>query len=484
MQVKQTSVAPEIFDPKAIEEQLRRLLKSDLFRRSPVLTHLFEFLVSEAICDGGDAVTESVIAVKVFNRAEGFDSRVDNIVRVHAHRLRKTLDAWYAGEGGADQIRFVIPKGSYSLQIQRPHTLVPGEVSAGEGDSLTSVSEPEPNSGWKEIASQPLRYGIGALSPKSGSVVRATARTTVFTGVALLAVFALGSIMTWSGLRIAGRLKATSGRVSSPANDLTKLPLSALWQDVFRSGTKTLVSFTNPVFLRTAAPAPRIYATYKGPYSAAGGTELNARPDDVFIDKRLTPFGPLFFTESWTGTGEIVAVHKLTQMATEAGLPLTLVRARALTLADMHAANVIFLGSPWANDMQARFNLAMAPFQCFGTDKIVNRAPKGAEPAQWVPEINPTTKEVIATYAVFGVLPGLRPELKIVSSSGIDTFGTLAAIELMTSVDGVRDVMRRLGTLEMQTLPSFFQVVVRTEIVGGDPANTTIVAVRSLRGQN
>jgi hypothetical protein len=56
-----------------------------------------------------------------------------------------------------------------------------------------------------------------------------------------------------------------------------------------------------------------------------------------------------------------VAVHKLTELATQSGFHFRMVRGRALTYDDMKGGNVIFLGSPWANDMQAKFNIGMTP---------------------------------------------------------------------------------------------------------------------------
>jgi hypothetical protein len=41
--------------------------------------------------------------------------------------------------------------------------------------------------------------------------------------------------------------------------------------------------------------------------------------------------------------------------------------------------------------------------------------------------------------------------------------------------------MHRFGTDERQMLPEYFQAVIRTEIIRGDPANASIVTVRALK---
>ena len=93
------------------------LLKSDRLRKSPSLNHLLEYLVRKAVEGKNEEVKESIIAIDVFGRSCEFDGRLDNIVRVQAHRLRKILDAYYASEGSHDKFVVSIPKGSYIATI-------------------------------------------------------------------------------------------------------------------------------------------------------------------------------------------------------------------------------------------------------------------------------------------------------------------------------------------------------------------------------
>jgi hypothetical protein len=430
------------------QEHLERLLRSDLLRRSASLCHLLQYLVDKALQADCEHLKESIIAIDVFHRSGDFDSRIDNIVRVHAHRLRKTLDVWYAGEGAGDKVRFVIPKGSYMLRIEA------SEPKAEEAPAprLAIVEEAEPPA--VPAAESP------ALSARAGVPV-------AYVWAALLVGVLLGGIGVWTLSRPAPAVEKDT---------LMQPPLSALWKSVFRHGTDTVVSFTNPAFLRTAG-TPRLYMTYHGPLNAPNGAEVSVTPP---IDKRLAPFGPFFFSDSWTGTGEIMAMHKLTEMAADSGYHVRPVRSRNLTWADIKGANVVFIGSPWANEMQAKFNIGLTPFQCFGTEKIVNNDPRAGEPSVWYAELNPATNELSATYALFSVLPGAGAGTRMISSSGIDTYATMAAVDLMTTPNGVRDLIQRFGPANNQNLPDYFQVVVKTEIIRGDPARSSIVAVRAV----
>ncbi len=452
-------------DSREVAEHLDRLMKSDLLRRSASLSHLLQYLVDKAVQAEGEHLKESVIAIDVFHRGGDFDSRIDNIVRVHAHRLRKLLDTWYAGEGAADRIRFVIPKGSYMLRIELQEAATPEErvpePAVAEGASTAEPALPEVSAVAVPAAAIPAVSEAEPVAQKAGATWKAAA-------AALIVGIALGGAVVWLKTR-----PVTAPETEGP---IMRAPLSALWKSVFRHGTETVVSFTNPAFLRTAG-SPRLYFTYHGPLNAPNGAQVSVLPEGV-VDRKVAQLGPFFFSESWTGTGETIAMHKLTEMAGDSGFHVRPVRGRALTWSDIKGSNVIFIGSPWANDMQTKFNIGLTPFQCFGTEKIVNNDPRKGEPSTWLAEVNTATNELSATYALFSVLPGASAGTRMVSSSGIDTYATMAAIDMMTTANGVRELMRAFGSADRQTLPEYFQAVVRTEIIRGEPARSTVVTVR------
>ena len=58
-------------------------------------------------------------AIEVFERDDKYDPRLDSIVRVEAGRLRSRLDEYYNGDGAADEVRIMLPRGGYSAQFER-----------------------------------------------------------------------------------------------------------------------------------------------------------------------------------------------------------------------------------------------------------------------------------------------------------------------------------------------------------------------------
>ncbi len=67
----------------------------------------------------GKSLKENVIAMEVFKRDATFDSGSDSIVRSTIYNLRKKLDSYYLADGSKDAVRYVIPKGSYTVQFEK-----------------------------------------------------------------------------------------------------------------------------------------------------------------------------------------------------------------------------------------------------------------------------------------------------------------------------------------------------------------------------
>ena len=122
---------PPAVDAEDLTQYLERLLQAERFRKSPSLRQLLEYLVRKCAEGSADDIKESTIAMDVFGRPTSFDSRLDNSVRVQAHRLRKTLEKYYEAEGAADEFRITIPKGSYIPAIQRHQELAAGGPAPG-----------------------------------------------------------------------------------------------------------------------------------------------------------------------------------------------------------------------------------------------------------------------------------------------------------------------------------------------------------------
>ena len=101
-------------DDSNIRKQLAKITDSECFSRSSIYKKLLSYLTDATL--KGEKPKEFTIGFDVFNHTAD-DTNTSNI-RVHIHKLRKKLDAYYSSEGMHDNIFFTIPKGAYSLEFK------------------------------------------------------------------------------------------------------------------------------------------------------------------------------------------------------------------------------------------------------------------------------------------------------------------------------------------------------------------------------
>jgi TolB-like protein len=92
---------------------LERVLASPGFARNERLSRFLRFVVERHLEGRDQELKESLIAIEVFGRSPGYDSKQDPIVRTEASRLRARLSEYYLGEGKGDSLAIELPKGGY-----------------------------------------------------------------------------------------------------------------------------------------------------------------------------------------------------------------------------------------------------------------------------------------------------------------------------------------------------------------------------------
>lgn len=103
----------EALTAEEIRTEIDRILTSRYFSRSRSLSRFLRFVVEQTLVGLEDDLKEYTIGVRVFERGEKFDPRIDPIVRVQASKLRERLDRYYHNEGSVDKVRIFLKPGSY-----------------------------------------------------------------------------------------------------------------------------------------------------------------------------------------------------------------------------------------------------------------------------------------------------------------------------------------------------------------------------------
>ena len=97
----------------SVNQQLERILKSPPLVSSPSLCRFLRYIVEETLAGRESEIKEQPLGVRVFDRGDDFNPRLDPIVRVQARNLRTRIAKYYEGPGVDDPIRIELPKGTY-----------------------------------------------------------------------------------------------------------------------------------------------------------------------------------------------------------------------------------------------------------------------------------------------------------------------------------------------------------------------------------
>jgi hypothetical protein len=103
----------ELPDTETCQALLNRILSSPQLKRSARMRELLAYVGRRALEDGCEQLHEQEIGTEVFDRPAGYDTGVDNIVRVNATELRKRIEAYFETEGCSEPLVMEIPRGSY-----------------------------------------------------------------------------------------------------------------------------------------------------------------------------------------------------------------------------------------------------------------------------------------------------------------------------------------------------------------------------------
>jgi len=102
-----------MFSKEAIDKQLENIIAHQLFHDSTVLKNFLLYIVEQTLTGHANQIKEYSIAVHVLGKPKDFKTQDSGIVRIHAGRLRRALNNYYAQSGNQDKIRISIPKGAY-----------------------------------------------------------------------------------------------------------------------------------------------------------------------------------------------------------------------------------------------------------------------------------------------------------------------------------------------------------------------------------
>jgi len=265
-------------------------------------------------------------------------------------------------------------------------------------------------------------------------------------------------------LGIAGTLIAL--RIVSPPPNTAALPI---WS-----------TFMSPVQVTTLALGTPFFAEAgNGLYmrDVTVNDEQELRKSAEHPNSPIARFGFRRPTHLYTGVGEALGLERLTRVFEKNDWPLRLVRADLLRWQDLKDENVIFLGSSRFRSVAGELD----PYTHFSFDRVAlsgrifNLHPRAGEATEYV-----ATTDAIrgTTYALVTLLPGKTQNRRVLFLQGLNTWGTQAAAEFVSSPEYLEAMRRKFP------VSRYMQVLIRAELRNEQPLGIDVVTTRDLTPAN
>ncbi len=246
------------------------------------------------------------------------------------------------------------------------------------------------------------------------------------------------------------------------------------------------------VNLRTAHP-PAAIQTFWSPFLGPAADPIVAFSNHRFIGTSSTGLlayregvdSPVQVNDTYSGTGTVMAVHEIANLFAQFHRSVRLKRAELLTWDEAQKTNLILVGSPESNSRLQQ----LPPLEYFdfkssrseprlGVGGILNLRPETSEDPVYYASGNPYTSD----YAVIALLPGLRPEQRILVLAGTNTYGVQAAAEFICRSDLVGDLLSRLNLNRGERVPDF-EALMYVKVSSGVPVSSHLVSARKRHHQ-
>ncbi|HEY3835208.1 MAG TPA: hypothetical protein VGL72_01490 [Bryobacteraceae bacterium] len=418
-----------------VKAELELVLRSIGFQRSARHARFLRF-VCEATLDGEAAqLNEYLIAHRVFERGPDYSPGEDSVVRRQAYSVRQKLQEYYNEAGKDDAVRIELPVGRYVPVFQFVEPRVELAPETVETEARTAVG---PVFRWKWWMA----------------------------GTALVAV---GIGVGWLGA----------------ARSMHRGPVDPAFAQVWGpwlSSDGNVICFSNALtagIRRTEEPFPEDTLTR--------GIALNDDQAAQIRRRFQLPAGGFFYMNpamAHAKMGEALGSIPLTAMFARAGVPVRATQSRYLNWQDFRNQNLILLGhdeaNQWLDPILSRLPYRLARTSVNKPRRIVVGEPKAGERGEYYPDYSRGLDPPAEDYALVSFLNGFDGHHGLALVNGVNTEGTMMALEYLTDPVSLRTLEAALRKESRHGAPWRFQVILHSELRDGVPSGIEVVGRRVL----
>ncbi|MGA9769034.1 MAG: hypothetical protein WBV94_08335 [Blastocatellia bacterium] len=457
---------PSALDPEDVNQTLESILSSKHFVNAHKKKKFLRLICDFYIQGRAQELNEHILGYDVFGRDSSYSPSDDPIVRVFAHEIRKKLEAYYANEGAGDSIRLEIPAGSYQPVFTRHLPEQTVEIS-----EASTLAQPEPET--------------------------ETPRLSFSTGKVAAGLIGLCLAITVVALMLANRQLQQQVTATEAAKD--PAIYGAVWTPFLTDSNPPLVILSNPPIFRFTNPsdpealtkdsiplAPKTIEALKGKFvtnpevsikesGGPAGNGAQAPADKIVIERNQTP-SLILSTNIYTGQGEAIGLHYLTDFFRKTSRSIQLKRSRTMSAEDLKKRNLIILGGVWVNEWSSKLT-RNEDFVFTSKATIENRNPRPGEDREYIPQFDRQSGNLISDYAIITVKPNLSDANEVMLLAGVYNQGTEAAAEYVTNKNYLDQLNQRL---QQSGAPRYFQALIKVGVEDGIPTTISILALHEL----
>jgi hypothetical protein len=429
-------------DSEACWEVLQRVVGSPQLRRAARMREFLQFVGQRTLKDGVEQVQEQEIGSEVFGRMVGYDTSVDNIVRVNATDLRKRIEDYFANDGADEPLVFEIPRGSYMpvFRYRHPQVEEVAPVVAAAPPVVVEVAAPvEAVSTAAERWWMPWAWGATAV---------------------VVAALAIGCAVLW----------VQNQELQKPHYASRDTPALASFWGAFlgtKLNTDVILADTSFALIEDITQRPIALDAYLD-HSYMNEIQSETLSADRRADLQVIANRTSGSLGDFRVAQRVIALDPTAKN-------LHVYYARDYTPPLLKQDNLILIGGPKSNPWQGllkdqqNFSIGVDIQKNFSY--VINRAPAKGEQATYVV---PAGSTATVGYSVVTYLPNPDHTGKALSIAGVDGQATDAAGEWLTSEESLASFKR---LLKVDTLP-YFEVVLRTTHLNSTPMSAEVVAYR------
>lgn len=446
----------ELPDKETCQALLDRILSSPQLKRSTRMRDLLAYVGRRSLEEGCGQLREQEIGTEVFGRPAGYDTSVDNIVRVNATELRKRIDAFFETQGIDEPLMMEIPRGSY-IPVFRYRPVESPIAAAAEIPALGRDSESRSAAGV-----QPQLLPL--LAPA------AMRRWPWIAGTIVASLAAL--VLSILCLRLNSENRKMHKRLYPRENQPA---VSAFWTGFLGANPTTDVVLSDTAFgiFQTISKQSFSLQDY-----LHGNYEEQMQQQK--LDPQLHSALAMLSRSTPVSRGEFNMAEHLEDVD-PLNTRIHIYFARSYTPSLLNSHNVVLLGTrlsnPWMEIFDSRLAFAvpgnsnLTDSAAAGAPHLIanDRSPAAGEPAAYTPS-SQITGQCTAAY-----LPNPGHTGRVLLIEGATSEAAEGCGELLLSESGMESLQKKLGT----TIFPYFQILLRTSQSIDTPITGTIVAAKA-----